>query len=416
MPLRILTVVGARPNFMKAAPIMRAIKQFNAIPSESRIEHRLVHTGQHYDEAMSDRFFVDLNMPTPDEHLGVGPGSQTEQIAEIMKRFEAVILRNWPDVVIVVGDVNSTLACSLATVKLPVTSDRCRPLLVHVEAGLRSFDRSMPEEINRILTDQVSDLLFVTEDAAIENLRREGIPRDRIFFVGNTMIDSLKAFEEQADHSEILDQLGLRKAHVENGGVNSVRPYALLTLHRPANVDNPDAFRHVLDGLSNLCTQTTVIFPVHPRTRKRIGEFGLLNYFREHNEGDGLGIRLVPPLGYLDFVCMMKNAQLVLTDSGGIQEETTCLGVRCVTLRDNTERPVTVTCGTNTIAGTSTKAIQSAIADQFSTEKRSSVPYKWDGKAAERIISVLTELLLKNESGCRDEIARRALAREAYSE
>jgi UDP-N-acetylglucosamine 2-epimerase (non-hydrolysing) len=400
--IKVLTVVGARPNFMKAAPIIRAIHRHNASGTGVAIEHLLVHSGQHYDEAMSDRFFVDLGLPKPDEHLGVGSGSQATQTAEILRKFEGVVSRAWPNVVIVVGDVNSTVACALATVKLPERPGQHRPLVAHVEAGLRSFDRSMPEEINRIITDHLSDLLFVTEDSGIQNLKNEGIPSDTVFFVGNTMIDSLRASEGLADSSTVLEQLGLREDPRTNENHRTVQHFALLTLHRPSNVDHRDSFEQILQGLSKLRQEIPIIFPVHPRTRNRIEEFGLGPYFEKKNGEQRAGIRLVEPLGYIDFLCVMKNARLVLTDSGGVQEETTCLGVPCVTLRENTERPVTVRHGTNVVAGTSAEAIQSTISSQIGGKRQTSIPERWDGKAAERIVSILTEKVVSRtqpESG-----------------
>ncbi|MGC2331972.1 MAG: UDP-N-acetylglucosamine 2-epimerase (non-hydrolyzing) [Candidatus Acidiferrales bacterium] len=389
MAIKVLIVVGARPNFMKAAPIIRAIGEHNRRNEGAQIRHLLVHTGQHYDALMSDQFFIDLDLPKPDVHLGVGSGSQAAQTAEILEKFEQVLARECPDVVIVVGDVNSTLACALATAKLTVAPKNSRPLLAHVEAGLRSFDRRMPEEINRIVTDHLADLLFVTEKSGVANLRREGISSEKIFFVGNTMIDSLLAFKDRADKSRILDRLDLCAPANGNGKRATVKPYALLTLHRPSNVDDLAAFQNVLEGISELREQLEIILPVHPRTRKRIGEFGLERYF-EPDTALGCGrVRLIEPLGYLDFLCLMKNAHLVLTDSGGVQEETTCLGVPCVTLRENTERPVTVRHGTNIIGGTSAERIRNAVAGQISRKVRRRTPEKWDGKAAGRIVSIL---------------------------
>jgi UDP-N-acetylglucosamine 2-epimerase (non-hydrolysing) len=390
LAMKLLIVVGARPNFMKAAPIIRAIRQ--GIP----IQHVLVHTGQHYDTAMSDQFFIDLGLAKPDVHLGVGSGSQAVQTAQILEKFEPVLAREAPDVVIVVGDVNSTLACALATAKLSVAPTDSRPLVAHVEAGLRSFDRAMPEEINRIVTDHLSDLLFVTERSGLTNLRREGIPSEKVFFVGNTMIDTLCTFKDRADQSGILDNLDLRAASGENGKRAAAKPYALLTLHRPSNVDDLAAFREVLEGMSELREQLDIIFPVHPRTRKRIEEFGLERYFKSDPVRTDGRVRLIDPLGYLDFLCLMKNARLVLTDSGGVQEETTCLGVPCVTLRENTERPVTVTRGTNVIGGTSAPGIRSAIANQMGRKVRRRMPEKWDGRAAERIVPVLASAAHKH--------------------
>jgi UDP-N-acetylglucosamine 2-epimerase (non-hydrolysing) len=388
--IKIVTVVGARPNFMKAGPILGAIRNHNKLGKTPGIEHLLVHTGQHYDALMSDQFFMDLDLPTPDVHLGVGSGSQAFQTAQVLEKFESVLTREVPDLVIVVGDVNSTLACALATAKLNVTSNTSRPLVAHVEAGLRSFDRAMPEEINRIVTDHVADILFVTEKSGLDNLRHEGIPSEKIFFVGNTMIDSLVAFKRQADKSTVLSKLGLN-----HQGINKHRPlakpYALMTLHRPSNVDEPMALRNVLEGIHEVSETLEVIFPVHPRTRKRIREFGLGQFFQTDGSSSGTGIRLIDPLGYLDFLCLMKNAHLVLTDSGGIQEETTCLGVPCVTLRENTERPVTVKQGTNIIAGTCAARIGRAIKAQLTRKQKVSIPPKWDGKAAQRIVPILVE-------------------------
>ena len=404
--MKILTVVGARPNFMKAAPIIAAINEHNervlansADRPARTIRHILVHTGQHYDELMSGSFFSDLNLPKPDIHLGVGSGSHAIQTSEIMKKFEEVLLGRKPDVVVVVGDVNSTLACALVTAKISFDSAGSRPVIVHVEAGLRSFDRSMPEEINRILTDHVSDLLFVTEESGLQNLRNEGVSLDKVHFVGNTMIDSLLNFKEKAETSTILEKLALLRQVGVNRGANSVTPYALLTLHRPSNVDNRDVFLNILAGLEELTTHCPVVFPAHPRTQRRIREFGfefrLGTTARKHN-GNARdtrncrgGIILTDPLGYLDFLCLMKHATLVVTDSGGIQEETTILGTPCVTVRENTERPVTVESGTNTIAGTKTDSIKDAIRRQIGTERKDCVPKNWDGKAAARIIDIL---------------------------
>jgi UDP-N-acetylglucosamine 2-epimerase (non-hydrolysing) len=399
--MKIMIVVGARPNFMKAAPVVFAIADHNArvaaspnLPrteSPQPIEMVLVHTGQHYDEAMSGSFFTDLGLPTPDVHLEVGSGSHALQTAEIMRRFEAVVLEQKPDVVMVFGDVNSTVACALVTSKIVLDSNGNRPLIAHVEAGLRSFDRAMPEEINRVITDHLSDLLFVTEESGKENLCREGIKPEKIHFVGNTMIDSLLASEEKAEKSVILDQFGLR------GGSNGlVRRYALLTLHRPSNVDDRETFLSILEGLDELAGSCPILFSAHPRTRKRIAEFGLERFFQPETQqseseqsGNENGIRLLDPLGYLDFLCLTKHAALVVTDSGGIQEETTCLRVPCVTVRENTERPVTVTCGTNVIAGTESQNIRRAVKEQLSGKKQGRVPEKWDGRAAGRIVEVI---------------------------
>ena len=372
--MKILVVVGARPNFMKAAPILKAIRQLNSIRGEGTetIDTVLVHTGQHYDVRMSDAFFADLEMPQPDVFLGAGSGSHAEQTAEVMKRFEPVLFREKPTLLIVVGDVNSTLACALVASKMPPT---CRPAIAHVEAGLRSFDRDMPEEVNRILTDRISDLLFVTEESGVRNLRAEGVPAQRIRFVGNTMIDSLREYEARADRSPILRNLGIP------GG-----RYALLTLHRGSNVDERESLEEILSGLSELSNLLPIIFPIHPRTQKRINDLGLGCSFRH--------IRLIEPLGYLDFLSLMKNARIVVTDSGGVQEETTALGVPCVTVRDNTERPVTIDAGTNVLGGTTRGAIAQALRKQLATTRRGSIPDLWDGRAAARIVGILAERFL----------------------
>jgi UDP-N-acetylglucosamine 2-epimerase (non-hydrolysing) len=409
--MKILTIVGARPNFMKVAPIIAAINEHNgriaggaAGGSESSAEmirHVLVHTGQHYDELMSGSFFNDLNLPKPDVHLGVGSGSHAAQTGEIMKKFETVVLAEKPDVVVVVGDVNSTIGCALVTSKISFDSSGSRPLIAHVEAGLRSFDRSMPEEINRIVTDHVSDLLFVTEESGIRNLHQEGVSLDRVHLVGNTMIDSLLTFKDRAEASTICEKLGLRTRAGKNGDSNSIRAYALLTLHRPSNVDTRDGFLSILAGLEELAKDFPVVFPVHPRTRQRIKEFGLdLRVGRNttKSNGDleipgnnGAGIMLTDPLGYLDFLCLMKHAAIVVTDSGGIQEETTCLGIPCVTVRENTERPVTVESGTNVVAGTKKEKVQEAIRRQMRRRGGAAMPKNWDGKAAARIVDILIQ-------------------------
>ena len=383
--MKILIVVGARPNFMKAAPIINAVREFNSIRGEwsKKISVTLVHTGQHYDAQMSDAFFADLELPKPDVFLGAGSGSHAEQTAEIIKRFEPVFQETDPDVLVVVGDVNSTLACALVAAKITPR----RPVIVHVEAGLRSNDRSMPEEINRILTDQISDLLFVTESSAIRNLQKEGIPPHKIVFAGNTMIDSLRSSEQRAETSDVLQRFGLES-----------KSYALLTLHRAANVDERGAFVEILEGLGELRTLVPIIFPVHPRTQKQIRALGLEAYFSPGESSERRGIRMIPPQGYLDFLCLMKNARLVVTDSGGIQEETTALGVPCVTLRDNTERPVTVQVGTNILGGIKCSGIQQAIRLQLTPARKSKIPDLWDGRAAARIVGTLAELFLRNDA------------------
>ncbi|MBN1179248.1 MAG: UDP-N-acetylglucosamine 2-epimerase (non-hydrolyzing) [Anaerolineae bacterium] len=362
--MKILHIVGARPNFIKIAPIMDEMARY-----PDRFEQVLVHTGQHYDDAMSRVFFDDLDIPRPDIDLGVGSGSHAEQTAKVMLAFEPVLLEQKPDLVLVVGDVNSTLACTLVAVKL------CVPV-AHIEAGLRSFDRVMPEEINRVLTDQVADMLFTTERDANENLRREGVAAEKIHFVGNVMIDTLLRHKERALALDILGQYG-----AASGG------FALLTLHRPSNVDAPEVLSGILDALGEIQTRLPILFPAHPRTVKRVQEFGF-----EARLAALPGLRVVAPLGYLEFLNLMASARLVLTDSGGIQEETTILGVPCLTLRENTERPVTVTEGTNRIVGNDPQRIVSAaLAVLDGKSKAGCTPELWDGRAAERIVSVLEE-------------------------
>jgi UDP-N-acetylglucosamine 2-epimerase (non-hydrolysing) len=355
----IVHIVGARPNFMKIAPILAACAKRPGLRST------LVHTGQHYDEGMSTLFFEQLRIPRPDVNLEVGSGSHAAQTAAVLQRFEPVLLEYRPDLVLVVGDVNSTLACSLAAVKLGIA-------VAHVEAGLRSFDRTMPEETNRIVTDAISDLLFATEASGVDNLKREGVDPGRIHLVGNVMIDTLLAHRQAAAESAIVERLQLTGA-----------PYAVLTLHRPANVDSVEPLRRILDPLVELAATMPIVFPVHPRTRGALTEHARLL-------ASGRGIRLIDPLGYLDFVKLMSEARLVLTDSGGIQEETTILDVPCVTIRENTERPVTITHGTNRLAGTTSAGIRSGIADALAPRTRArALPPFWDGMAAERIADAL---------------------------
>jgi UDP-N-acetylglucosamine 2-epimerase (non-hydrolysing) len=408
--MKVMSVVGARPNFMKVAPIISTIRQHNSWKSTGahgesvaeecpRLEHVLVHTGQHYDKLMSDSFFADLKLPKPDIHLGVGSGSHAAQTAVIMRKFEPVLVQERPDVLVLVGDVNSSLACALVACKISFDSKGSRPLIAHVEAGLRSFDRSMPEEINRIVTDQLSDLLFVTEESGIRNLAQEGVPAEKVHFVGNTMIDSLLACKEQAQVSTILDDLDLRNAKRDNGSGHRVVPYALLTLHRPSNVDHRAAFLNIMEGLEELAKEMPVVFPAHPRTQKHIAEFGLEGKFewnsvRREAAGEAVvsrrgAIRITEPLGYLDFLCLMSKATLVVTDSGGIQEETTCLGIPCVTVRENTERPVTIAVGTNVLAGVTKEGIRAAIRGQLTSKFSARAPELWDGRSAERILDAI---------------------------
>ena len=363
--LKVINVVGARPNFMKVAPIVAAMKK-----RPGKFLPLVVHTGQHYDSAMSDSFFRDLELPEPDTHLGVGSASHAAQTAAIMERFEPVVLREKPEWVLVVGDVNSTIACALVCVKLGVK-------VAHVEAGLRSRDRSMPEEINRLLTDQIADLLFTPSHDADENLVAEGIPRERIRLVGNVMIDSLQRNLRNAQELHTREQLGL-------SGVD----YALLTLHRPSNVDLRESFERILAALEVIAAKLPIVFPVHPRTKKTIAELGLSARVASIKD-----LRTVEPLGYLDFLNLSSRARLVLTDSGGIQEETTALGIPCLTLRENTERPITVEMGTNVVVGTDTTKIISAAnaALNGSAKKPLRQPPLWDGQTSERILNALEE-------------------------
>ncbi|HYX29516.1 MAG TPA: UDP-N-acetylglucosamine 2-epimerase (non-hydrolyzing) [Pyrinomonadaceae bacterium] len=364
--LKIIIVAGARPNFMKIAPIVDAIRRR---PSEFRAV--VVHTGQHYDEVMSEAFFRDLQLPSPDIYLGVGSGTHAAQTAAVMSAFEPVVLKEKPDWVVVVGDVNSTLACALVCSKLNVK-------VAHVEAGLRSRDRSMPEEINRLLTDQIADLLLTPSRDADANLLAEGIPQARIRFVGNIMIDSLMMQLERARESAILTRLEIE-----------TEKYAVLTLHRPSNVDEQRAFARILDALEQIAARLPIVFPIHPRTRKMIDELGLARRVESISN-----LRLIDPVGYLDFLRLMSCARLVLTDSGGIQEETTVLGIPCITLRENTERPITVEMGTNIIAGTDTDKIVAAAnraLDYPPDKSKVRAPEFWDGHTADRILDALSE-------------------------
>ncbi len=365
--MKILNIVGARPNFMKMAPIVEALDQY-----PDRFTHLLVHTGQHYDARMSQAFFEDLGMPRPDINLEVGSGSHAEQTAKIMMAFEKVCLEQRPDLVIVVGDVNSTIACTLTAKKLGIA-------VAHVEAGLRSRDMNMPEEINRLCTDVLCDLLFTTDKFANENLLAEGVAPEKIHFVGNVMIDTLLKHRELAAGLPLLDELGL-----------APRSYALMTLHRPANVDDRETFKAILEALHEIARQIPIIFPIHPRTRKMAGQFGLGHFF---NEGDKVeGLWLSEPLGYLEFLHLNMNARMVLTDSGGLQEETTVLGVPCLTLRPNTERPITCTQGTNQLVGNDREKILDAANKVLANDMpKGRIPEKWDGKAAKRIAEILAK-------------------------
>lgn len=361
MPYKLLLVVGARPNFMKMAPIVDELRRH-----PGAVTWRLVHTGQHYDAAMSGVFFGQLGMPRPDVDLGVGSGSHAQQTAATMAAFESVVLESPPDLVVVVGDVNSTLACALVSAKLGIR-------VAHVEAGLRSFDRTMPEEVNRILTDHLSDLLFVTEASGVDNLRREGIADEKIHLVGNVMIDTLLRHRAAAERLATPRRFGVADGE-----------YALLTLHRPSNVDDPVVFERLLQALAGIGKDVPILFPIHPRTRPALSR---------SPQGDELirrnVLRPIDPLGYLEFLGLMAGSRAVLTDSGGIQEETTVLGVPCLTLRDNTERPVTITCGTNRLVGTQPSSILEGWAAVRHPHAPAAVPPLWDGHAARRIVDIV---------------------------
>lgn len=373
--MRLLSVVGARPNFMKIAPIAEELKKF------PDVEHCLVHSGQHYDELLSGNFFAALGLPKPDVNLQTGSGSHAVQTAEIMKRIEPVLLDYKPQMVLVVGDVNSTIAAALTAAKLGIG-------VAHIEAGLRSFDMTMPEEINRKLTDALSDLLFVTEQSGVDNLQREGVPPEKIFLVGNVMIDCLLQHREAAARSSILDRLGVR----QNG--NGCRPYGVLTLHRPSNVDDPKALQGILSAVSAAAAELPVFFPMHPRTRKNIESLDLARYRTNADGEERVGIVPLDALGYLDFLALNDRARIVFTDSGGVQEETTVLGVPCLTLRENTERPVTVEYGTNQVVGVDPDRILAAAQSILhKPAPRSQRPPLWDGKAAPRIVAILREHL-----------------------
>ena len=360
--IKVICVGGARPNFMKIAPLMRAFKE------HGNFDVLLVHTGQHYDENMSKLFFDDLKIPRPDINLEVGSGTHAVQTAEIMRRFEPVVLDFKPDYVLVVGDVNSTIACGLVAVKLYVK-------LIHVEAGLRSFDRTMPEEINRLLTDSISDLLFVTEQSGIDNLKKEGINSEKVHFVGNVMIDTLLANREKAQESDVLQRLNL-----------SPKEYGVITLHRPSNVDDTKKLGEIIGAFEEIQKEMKLVFPIHPRTRNNIKGSELEKRMEAMDN-----LLLLEPVGYADFLCLMSNSMLMLTDSGGIQEETTILKVPCMTLRKNTERPVTIAQGTNRLVHISADDIVKHYREIRAGGKEDtySAPKLWDGKAAERIARII---------------------------
>lgn len=363
MPIKLINICGARPNFMKIAPLMAAYKDY------PELEPILLHTGQHYDEKMSELFFRQLDIPEPDINLEVGSASHAVQTAKIMERFEPIVLQHRPDYVLVVGDVNSTIACALVAAKLGVK-------VIHVEAGLRSFDRTMPEEINRLLTDAISDLLFVSEPSGVANLRNEGTDERKIHLVGNVMIDTLMRHKERADQSDVLERLNVKP-----------KQYGLVTLHRPANVDDREKLASILEALGQISQEISLIFAMHPRTRKNIEEFGMTGRIKSFS-----GIRVTEPLGYLEFLKLMSNGAVILTDSGGMQEEATILGVPCLTLRENTERPVTIDQGTNRLVMPGRETILDAWAavkqDPPPADRK---PPLWDGNAAKRIAKIIAE-------------------------
>lgn len=364
--MKVMHIVGARPNFMKVAPIM------DEMTRHGDFEQRLVHTGQHYDVKLSKVFFEELGLPKPDIDLNIGSGSHAEQTGRIMIELEKVLQLESPDLVVVVGDVNSTLAASITAAKLGIK-------IAHVEAGLRSFDRTMPEEINRVATDAISDLLFTTERSGNENLLREGVSRDKVFFVGNVMIDTLLKFRQKASCSDILKRLQF-----------SPGEFAVLTLHRPSNVDQPAQLKMIGKIIARVAEHIPLLFSCHPRTRKQFQVLGLQDNFRELGTLHKSGIVLTQPLGYLDFLHLMSQAKFVLTDSGGIQEETTILDIPCLTLRDNTERPVTLLEGTNTLVGCNEEQIVAEVLKILSGKgKKGRIPELWDGRTATRIVEVL---------------------------
>jgi UDP-N-acetylglucosamine 2-epimerase (non-hydrolysing) len=361
---KIISVVGARPNFMKVAPLHKAFQKY-----KDSVQHLICHTGQHYDENMSKVFFDDLELPKPDFYLGIGSGSHAKQTAGIMVEFEKILLQEKPDMVIVVGDVNSTIACTLTASKLHINT-------AHVEAGLRSFDRDMPEEINRLLTDQISNLLFVTEKSGISNLKTEGISDNKVFFVGNVMIDSLKNYLPNATKSGILEKLSLKPHN-----------YVLMTMHRPSNVDSQKQLMDLVHLMNSISVKRKVIFPIHPRTKKNLEDYSLINSINKE-------VILSEPIGYIDFLSLLRQSELVITDSGGMQEETTYLGIQCITTRSSTERPITVEIGTNHLVGDSyQKAEEKALQILNGKIKKGKIPDLWDGNSAERIVKIIIDTL-----------------------
>jgi len=363
---KIISVVGARPNFIKIAPVHRSFQKY-----KNEINHLICHTGQHFDEKMSKVFFDELQMPKPDFYLGISGGSHAVQTAGIMIEFEKILLEEKPDLIIVPGDVNSTIAASLVAAKLHIP-------VAHVESGLRSYDRKMPEEVNRVLTDEISDYLFVTEKSGLENLAKEGVDESKIFFTGNVMIDSLVNFMPHIDNSKILESLNVKKAN-----------YVLATFHRPSNVDDKEKLSQLINALNEISKERKVVFPIHPRTTNNLESFDLSGILSDD-------IIQLPPIGYIDFLSLTKNAELVVTDSGGIQEETTFLGVQCITVRDNTERPITSEIGTNHMVGTDFDKVISVTKSILSGEKKEGrIPDLWDGKASERIVDIIYQSLCK---------------------
>ncbi|MBN2482055.1 MAG: UDP-N-acetylglucosamine 2-epimerase (non-hydrolyzing) [Bacteroidales bacterium] len=361
---KVISVVGARPNFIKIAPVHKAFEAYR-----NSVTHLICHTGQHFDEKLSRIFFDDLEMPQPDFYLGVGSASHAEQTARIMIEFEKVLLDEKPDMIIVPGDVNSTMAASLVASKMGTG-------IAHIEAGLRSFDRTMPEEINRIVTDSLSDLLFVSEMSGMKNLSNEGISGDKVFFAGNVMIDSLVHYQPRFSRSHIHRKLGIEPGN-----------YILTTFHRPANVDHREGLSKLVEFLNTCATYRNVIFAVHPRTDKMLKQYDLKDRFSKN-------VLLTEPLGYIEFLALIQKASLVVTDSGGIQEETTFLSVPCITIRDNTERPVTVSEGTNYLAGTQLKGVERLVEDILKgSAKKGKIPELWDGKTAERIVKIVVRHL-----------------------
>jgi UDP-N-acetylglucosamine 2-epimerase (non-hydrolysing) len=366
--MKIILVAGARPNFVKIAPLMWELEKQKKKHPE--LEYLLVHTGQHYDKNMSDSFFEDLEIPDPNYNLGVGGGTHAEQTAKILVEFEKVCMNEKPDIVLVVGDVNSTIACALVAQKLNIK-------VAHVEAGLRSFDRNMPEEINRLMTDVISDYLFITEKSGMQNLKKEGVPKDKIFFVGNVMIDSLIHIQKKLDHENLLQKMNIEK-----------HKFAVMTLHRPSNVDSADELKKMLGHIKKIQDIITVVWPMHPRTLNNLKKYGLEDELKQMPH-----LIITEPLGYKEFMVLLHDAKCVLTDSGGIQEETTYLGVPCLTLRNNTERPSTITEGTNILLGQDWDRAYSEMKKivEHNEQKPHTIPKYWDGKAAKRIIKILIE-------------------------